>query len=91
MDLIPFPVDYHVLSCVSLEPSRFYASKNPETPNYFSHNPTSRPSPSRFACEKSPGALGITKQYMIMPTGGSLVFLIYFWCSVLLLYICGAL
>lgn len=52
MDLIPVPVDYHVLCCVSLEPSRFNASKNPETPNYFSYNPTSRPSPCRFACEK---------------------------------------
>lgn len=91
MALIPVPVDYHVLSSVSLEPSRFNASKTPETPNYFSHNPTSRPSPCRFACEKSTSALGITKQYIILPSGGSLVFLIYFGCSVLLLNICGAL
>lgn len=40
MDLIPVPVEYHVLSCFSLEPSRFNASKNPETPNYF---PTTSP------------------------------------------------
>lgn len=91
MDIIPIPVEYRVLSCFSLEPSQLNASKNPETPNYFSHNPTSQPFPCNFACEKSSGALGITKQYIILPTGGSLVFLIYCGCSVLLLNICSAL